>query len=989
MGKWVKRFWVGIFFLTFFLAACGSLLGDPPPDELPTPILALDMPIATPSGRFAEAPPTPLPPLPTATETAVSHPTPTYNPQIAEWTILVYLDADNNLEGPGLLDMAEMEAAGASEAVNVVVQIDRALGETDADGDWSETRRYLIQGGGVETAVSAQPLASLGERNMGDPQTLADFISWGMRQYPANRTALIVWDHGAGWNGIAFDDDTANLGAADHISLPDLRGALDAALSQSNMPKLDVIGFDACLMGQLDVFQAVQPYANYVVGSEELTPGLGWDYTTLLSHLYDAPTMDGEQLSRQMVADFMQYYTTTSPDDFVTMTAVNLTQLPQLTQAVEELAHRITAVSAAASSAVGDARSGAASFARVYADAYEQYAAIDLHHFSSILAQRSPDAQVNERAAAVVTAIENAVIAHEQAAGIKDSHGIAIYFPRNGDFYDVAYREITQLPVWDQFLTTYHAVGLSNLPAPEIHITNVLRQQISVQNPAYIDFEIVGRAIENVALIGARWEDNGRLRLLEYDNLVPEPTFLRDGSQIVEWRDGVHEDFYVWRPAATYLYDSFENGDFVVMWPTEFGSPLFTAQGRFRRANGADWVDANLVFDNRTGELTRIWSYQSDSRDGVAEILPQSGDLFQLYTLYLEEDQTISREPGPELFFDAANALYFDRRPLPDGGYSFGFSVQNVGGETAVSFIDLNIDNSDLLDGYTAYLDPYLGFQFLYPNDWYTPVYTGTLLHTSQRDGNSELQITIYPNLDESVDATTLKAQTLAQFGAVDLLFEDELLVAGISGARTAYGYADEKGPHTGSFFTFIHEAGENRTGFVVDLDGLEADEAATVTAIAQISDSWQFAPAGFGLQPGQWATVDFDTFSVAQPADFVYQEFNGWQRFGSGQFVFVALRTQTVSTDLDSTMTQLLQEAGAGVAGFTADESFLFALGEAIWQRVDFAYTLDDGTEIWGYLMVRFEEGQAVVAWVEAPATAYNRLETAVFLTMIADLEL
>lgn len=96
-------------------------------------------------------------------------------------------------------------------------------------------------------------------------------------------------------------------------------------------------------------------------------------------------------------------------------------------------------------------------------------------------------------------------------------------------------------------------------------------------------------------------------------------------------------------------------------------------------------MDVNLVFDNRTGDLTRVWGYQSGGRDGVAEVLPQSGDLFQLYTLYLEADQTVSREPGPELFFDAANALYFDRRPLPNGGYSFGFSVQNVGGETAVS----------------------------------------------------------------------------------------------------------------------------------------------------------------------------------------------------------------------------------------------------------------------------------------------------------------
>ncbi len=124
--------------IVLFLTAC-----DPPSGELPTPILPIAFP-TTPSGRFVDETATPLPALPTPTETAVSLPTPTYNPQIAEWTIIVSLDADNNLEGPGLLDIGEMEAAGTSKAVNVVVQIDRALAETAVDGDWTDTRRYGV-----------------------------------------------------------------------------------------------------------------------------------------------------------------------------------------------------------------------------------------------------------------------------------------------------------------------------------------------------------------------------------------------------------------------------------------------------------------------------------------------------------------------------------------------------------------------------------------------------------------------------------------------------------------------------------------------------------------------------------------------------------------------------------------------------------------------------------------------------------------------------
>ena len=79
------------------------------------------------------------------------------------------MDADNNLELPGLLDLNEMEAAGSSEQVNVIVQVDRAIGESSLDGDWSDTRRYRILGDDDRNLLNSEPLQSLGEQNMGDP----------------------------------------------------------------------------------------------------------------------------------------------------------------------------------------------------------------------------------------------------------------------------------------------------------------------------------------------------------------------------------------------------------------------------------------------------------------------------------------------------------------------------------------------------------------------------------------------------------------------------------------------------------------------------------------------------------------------------------------------------------------------------------------------------------------------------------------------------
>ncbi len=256
----------------------------------------------------------------------------------------------------------------------------------------------------------------------------------------------------------------------------------------------------------------------------------------------------------------------------------------------------------------------------------------------SILAQRSPSEQVVEAALRVDEALETAVIHNRHGAGFKNSDGIAIYFPRSRDHYAAAYGATTSLKLWDQFLYSYHTNSFTQLPPPEIHLAEVVADTVGVQHPAYLDFEIVGRDIADVVLLAGFYGDDGRRRLVEYDTLIPEPTYLPDGSELSEWRDGVHEDFYIWHTKVTYLYDDLGAGDYVVMWPTAPDSSLFTVQGQFNRADGTSFP-ANLVFDHETDQLTRIWG--SGAGEAAAEILPQPGDTFQVDTLYLDETDSV------------------------------------------------------------------------------------------------------------------------------------------------------------------------------------------------------------------------------------------------------------------------------------------------------------------------------------------------------------
>ena len=93
----------------------------------------------------------------------------------AEWTFLVYLDGDNNLEGAGIDDVNEMEMVGSTPEVNIVVQFDRIDGYDTSNGDWDDTRRGIITKDSTSLIVSN--LTSIGEKNMGDPHPLAEFVA--------------------------------------------------------------------------------------------------------------------------------------------------------------------------------------------------------------------------------------------------------------------------------------------------------------------------------------------------------------------------------------------------------------------------------------------------------------------------------------------------------------------------------------------------------------------------------------------------------------------------------------------------------------------------------------------------------------------------------------------------------------------------------------------------------------------------------------------
>lgn len=365
------------------------------------------------------------------------------DPDAAAWTVLVYLDADNNLEDYGLEDLVEMEAVGSTDTVNIVVLLDS----------------FAHQGGhaqlievhdGTHTVVE-----DWGETDMSDARTLRDFAQWGLAAYPAAHYALILWDHGNGWKSAAHSasggipkgfasDDHGSPGSLS-IAQGDYARALSAIAADRGGP-LDLIGFDACLMAMWEVAHATAPYARILVASQQTIPGTGWPYDDLLAALVADPGQTPAALG-QAIAD--TYHQESSSNS--TLSVVDLERLPALSATVSQFG---TALAAA-----DDLFLQIESF-RASAAYFSSGSRRDLWGFAAqVEADHSVPLSLRNTATALLDALSAAVIYNRVQADHNDAHGLSIYFPALGTSRDSDYLESgatwSAETEWDEFIWNY------------------------------------------------------------------------------------------------------------------------------------------------------------------------------------------------------------------------------------------------------------------------------------------------------------------------------------------------------------------------------------------------------------------------------------------------------------------------------------------------------------------------------------------------------
>jgi hypothetical protein len=363
-----------------------------------------------------------------------------------KWTIMVYMDADNNLDLAGMNDIFEMQAVGSSSDVDVVVLLDR----------WNETCGYNgsvllhVQAGGNMTVWGGW--SDDYELNMGDPETLTWFINYTFENFPADRYALILWDHGGNWEGVCWDWTND-----DYLTMEEIKGAL----ANSIVDKIDLLGFDACLMGSVEVAYTMKlsGKAGVMVASEDSIPWNGWPYDMVLTDLVQTPSWDEHEFSIDIVDQYVASYSKIGwCKIFSTLSAVDLSQIEnainRLANLTEELVINF------------DNYKGAITGAKNKADRYwfgmwHQGPYIDLYHFVESLGKIEDNLKLYTNP--ILETWNDLVICSKCSAGPHNNgaEGFTVYFPRNkNSFYALEpyYENIPEFADetnWNNLLGTY------------------------------------------------------------------------------------------------------------------------------------------------------------------------------------------------------------------------------------------------------------------------------------------------------------------------------------------------------------------------------------------------------------------------------------------------------------------------------------------------------------------------------------------------------
>ena len=381
-------------------------------------------------------------------------------------TLLVYM-CGTDLQDAGCEDLVEMAEVEAGDAINVVVLAGGAK-EWDLEDLKGNTRTLAVIRDGY-----FEDLQDWGHVSMGNPDSLEEFLRYGLTEYPADRTIAVLWDHGAGSEGGICFDETAN---DDGLTIVEINKALESLRKSIPDYHINILGCDACMMATYEMAAMLSHHnIDCFVASEELEPGCGWNYTGWLQMLKDDPSVSDEDLCIGIIESFMEAGLQNDPNDYLTLSAVKLSAIGALESSMEQFAAVMTSEIRG-----GNLLSVRRGRSRMYTFGSFDDGSWDMVDLGAVL---DAYAQFDTaKAAEAKKALSSAVIASKQTSNLDTCCGLSILLPQDTTESFDEYREGFNLsgviPNWVEFVNGY----VSMLAGGSYHFTSTSANQVTADN---------------------------------------------------------------------------------------------------------------------------------------------------------------------------------------------------------------------------------------------------------------------------------------------------------------------------------------------------------------------------------------------------------------------------------------------------------------------------------------------------------------------------
>ena len=265
----------------------------------------------------------------------------------AAWTIMIYMcgsdlesgydGSSTNTKDAGLatLDIKEiLSVPNQPNDVNIIIETGGARAwKSDYSISSTKLGRYHVEN---QKLVKD---AELSQAAMGAEATFESFLKWGLESYPAEKTGVVLWNHGGGMRGVCYDETTT--GNNNPLITSETTTAFKNAIGNT---KLEFVGYDACLMQVQDIAEKNSAYFNYMIAAQESEAGEGWEYNTWVDDLY--AKKDTKTILKAICDGFISSYESTYGsyyDNDQTLSYLDLAKISAYKTAIENIADEVGA----------------------------------------------------------------------------------------------------------------------------------------------------------------------------------------------------------------------------------------------------------------------------------------------------------------------------------------------------------------------------------------------------------------------------------------------------------------------------------------------------------------------------------------------------------------------------------------------------------------------------------------------------------------------